>query len=201
MPLLLRGNGRWIQDSGNSRAWIRRGGNNAPYLSHAPGVRRYGWEFGSLDEEARCGGRGVEFPIGRDERDGTDRRQDALKVQIEDRGELHGVVGAEGVGLGEGDRPRQQGGADLPDSIFDGPILTESDEDGRGDRERKPPSSLPTDDGGGQLDRRDTGEVDSMGCWGIGQALDPTRAGLGDVALDDGAGIEEIDRHFNVARG
>lgn len=61
--------------------------------------------------------------------------------------------------------------------------------------------SLPPGDRRSHLDGGDAGEIERVARLGPGQGADPGIASLGDVTLDDAAGVEEEDRHLSGARG
>src|SRR4051794_38916633 len=72
--------------------------------------------------------------------------------------------------------------------------------DGSGLGKRKDAAMLAAGDRRRDLDGGDAGDVQPMTGLGANQRFHPGAAGLGDVAFDEGAGVEEIIRHQRRSR-
>ena len=143
----------------------------------------YGEPFG-------CGGV-VEGLVGRDQRDGAEAVRLVAAVDFERHGELHGVVGAQRVRVAEPHGLVQQIGRHLDDDVPRGEMLAEAAEDRRRARRREGLPFVAARDGAGDFDGGDVGDVDEPGRALAREAAYPGGAGLQDIALDQGAGIDE----------
>ncbi len=74
-------------------------------------------EVGIFDEQALGGSGGVEFLIGRNQGERREATGGAAGLEFQGRSELHRVIGAEPVRLGERHGMGQQGWRDLDDAV------------------------------------------------------------------------------------
>ena len=95
-------------------------------------------------------------------------------VEIEGRGQLHGVVGPEAVLAGHQHRLGEEGRGQLQDIVALGQVTAEMPDDGPGLGGGEVAASLPAGDGGEDLDGRDAGDVE---LWpALGRVRDRTQA-------------------------
>lgn len=148
------------------------------------------------------GGRGgVEFSVRRNQRHATKARRSMKSIDFAHRGELDGIVSPQSV------CPRQEHGIDherrgqLHEVVSEGEMAAKMPQDGPCLGWRETAATLSAGDGGINLDGGDPGQEDRMsGLW-ASQGTDPGGPRLAHMAFDEAAGIEEVDRHLNDARG
>src|SRR5271157_1702970 len=66
---------------------------------------------------------------------------------------------------------------------------------------REAAAVLPPCDRGGDLNGGDAGDIKRMSRLGASQRTDPSATGFRDMAFDQGAAVEKVDRHLSGARG
>jgi hypothetical protein len=156
---------------------------------------------GVLDHQTLGGGGGVEVLVGRDESDAAHPGGQPSAVQLQGGGQLHGVISPELVGICQTHGVGQERSGDLKGKVFLSQVEPETSQESCRFRRGDGAGPAAAGDGGADLDGNDAGQLDQISGTGMSQSLNPARAGLLDVAFDDGAAVEAIDGHLSGARG
>ena len=134
----------------------------------------------------------VEGLIGRNQRHRGETSVLALPADFEGGGELDGVVGAQAMRIGQPHGLVEQGGREVDEGVAPGKMAAEAVEDRRGLGGGERLAFAAAGDGRGDLDGGDAGQIGATACAAARQAAHPGGAVLLDVALDQGAGIDEV---------
>ncbi len=115
-----------------------------------------------LDEQALDPGGGVELLIGRDQGDRSSRSGLEGAVGFERSSELQGIIGAQPVSPRQEHRISHQWRGYLKDAVALGEVATKVAEDRPGLSRGESAAALSPGQGGGDLDCRDTGEINHV---------------------------------------
>ena len=118
-------------------------------------------------------------------------------LYVSGRCQLDGVVGPQAVGFRQPFGVGQDGGCDFQDGVLVGGIVAElGQERWYGGGHGTAPASV--GDGGNDVNPSEARQKNLVGGSGIGQALDPSAADLGEVTLHNAAGVEDERGHSSA---
>jgi hypothetical protein len=111
---------------------------------------------------------------------------------------LDGVVGPQAVGFRQPFGVGQDGGCDFQDGVLVGGIVAELSQERQRSGNGYVTATASAGDGGNDLDPSEACLKNLVGGGGIGQALDPSAADLGEVTLHNAAGVEDERGHSSA---
>ncbi len=153
----------------------------------------YGETFGSRGS--------VEVPVGGNQRYRPETGIPLEPVDFEDDSRLYGIVSPEPVLAGCQHRLGKERAGQLNDPIVLGQMAAEVTENCSGLGSGEIAGVLPASDRGSDLNGGNAGDINPVASLGTDEGFNPGAAGFVHMAFDEGAGIEEVIRHLNGARG